>query len=253
MRKLTIAEVKALDDEELVPCIQGEVTAIYNRKEGESSKGPWSFQDLTLKDETAGEIKVTLNNRIALAKTAKGKTLMFTCSKGDHGLTGVKAKDNEYNGKTTRLLWVTPSAEIDFVDGGSDNNNSEGPEPPSYSEADEEHGQPTPAPKTNGNGNGHKRCEGVTIGMSINNAINIIRDLKPDEDFYNSPGFSQKLHQIASDIARVSEYLQAGKLAPSSREREAAAKAALVPQPHQGVPPPDLGWPDEEPGPENEL
>lgn len=119
----TVTKVSALkshDDEQQVLCVRGIVTKLYDRKAGEGTKGPWSFQNFTLKD---GEdlFPVTLNNRDALPKNFKDKLVQISCRQGDKGWTGVKVKLNEYDGKdgekvSNLVLWVTKSAEIELLD-----------------------------------------------------------------------------------------------------------------------------------------
>jgi hypothetical protein len=120
MRVITIKEALAMGDGESVPAVKGTLTAVYDRKAGENSNGPWSFQDCVLKDST-GEIKVKLKDRDALDKTLKGKVVYLACIKSDkHGMVGVKRKDDEYKGKVSQILWVTSAAIIDQDAPGAD-------------------------------------------------------------------------------------------------------------------------------------
>jgi hypothetical protein len=61
---------------------------------------------------------------------------------------------------------------------------------------------------------------GVTVGMAINNACNMIKDGHPPE-YYTSPAFSLDVWTIASDILRVSRLLEADKLADPVKVRHA--------------------------------
>lgn len=115
-----VRELKSHADEQQVLCVRGTVTKLYDRKSGDGAKGPWSFQNFTLKD---GEdlFPVTLNNRDALPKNYKDKLVQISCRQGDKGWTGVKVKLNEYDNKdgdkvSTLTLWVTKSAEIELLD-----------------------------------------------------------------------------------------------------------------------------------------
>lgn len=61
---------------------------------------------------------------------------------------------------------------------------------------------------------------GQTVGMAINNSMQAIGNWQYDQTWYDSPEFSRTLHQMASDIIRVSAMLEKGKLAPSPKDRE---------------------------------
>lgn len=112
MRVLTIAEAALMDDGETVPCVSGRITAVYPRKAGSNLKGDWSFQNLVLKDEGA-EIKLKIKDRPPIEQSMKGRFVFIHCSKSEkQGLVGVKRKDDEYQGKTEKLLWITGAAHI---------------------------------------------------------------------------------------------------------------------------------------------
>jgi hypothetical protein len=55
----------------------------------------------------------------------------------------------------------------------------------------------------------------MTVGMAINNACELIKGkVEP-----GTAQFSEALHQVSSDIIRVSEYLSDGNLAEHPRKR----------------------------------
>lgn len=73
---------------------------------------------------------------------------------------------------------------------------------------------------------------GATVGMAINQACALIIEAEKDStgvhDYLASPAFSRDLYTLASDIIRIARVLEAGKLAPSAKDRadpEAAARA----------------------------
>lgn len=74
---------------------------------------------------------------------------------------------------------------------------------------------------------------GMTVGMALNNAVRLItHSAEPlTQEYLDSPEFSKEVHRIASDLIRVSGFLEAGRLAPSAKERadpEAAKREAEV-------------------------
>lgn len=63
---------------------------------------------------------------------------------------------------------------------------------------------------------------GPTVGMAINNALTVLtKDLSHDELIARliAPTFWSSVHEVASDVIRVSRMLEAGKLAPSMKDR----------------------------------
>jgi len=84
---------------------------------------------------------------------------------------------------------------------------------------------------------GKKPIHGATVGMAINQAIGIIQSALQHEqvglgNYYLTPAFGQDLHTLASDIIRVSTYLEAGNLAaPSSKRTPAPDSAPAEPEP----------------------
>ncbi len=119
------SEIQTMDPDDIVKCIRGTIQTLWPRKSGTGDKGPWSFQNGTLKDGS-GIVKFTLSGRDELpVDDYKGKPVVFMANHGDkHGWTGVKVKANDYADDHAKfgkmLLWVTASAEISGGGTGSD-------------------------------------------------------------------------------------------------------------------------------------
>lgn len=75
--------------------------------------------------------------------------------------------------------------------------------------------------------------EGQTIGMALKEAIALTARCYPavDRALPDDPQFWEQVFNTASDIARISHHMKKGHLAPSARQRVAAAKAAKNPAP----------------------
>ncbi len=109
----TVAEIKAMPEDDTVFCFIGKIKKRYARIAKENDRGPYSFENLDLTDATGSEIKAKLKDCEPLpAEMTVGKSISILAHKGDKGWTGVKAKDDEYKGKVSRILWITPSAVI---------------------------------------------------------------------------------------------------------------------------------------------
>lgn len=148
MRIVPIKEVFNLSDGETVPSVRGKITKIYGSKRGQNDNGDWSFQNFMLRADDGTEIKVKCKDRPDVPKELSGKIVVISCAEGQKGLSGVKAKEDVYEGKTSRILWVTPSASIEVAgsaqqaDQPSDNDGGNAEPPPRQPEK----------PKASGNG-----------------------------------------------------------------------------------------------------
>jgi hypothetical protein len=160
MRVVSIGEVKQLDHKETVPSIRGIIKAVFKPNTGSNDKGPWSIQNVVIKDGS-GEIKVSLrNHEIEVPASAKNQPILIACKESDKGKTGVYAEDDEYRGKVERILKVTGSATVQIGNGSVQAQST--PEPPRRHEVPPDSEQdlaqrglaPT-QPRTNGNGNGN--------------------------------------------------------------------------------------------------
>lgn len=83
---------------------------------GVGEKGPWSFQTVGLQDQS-GKVETKFKGRDELDATCVGKVMFIVANNGDRGLTGIKAMDDDYKGKVTRIALITPSAEVTFGKG----------------------------------------------------------------------------------------------------------------------------------------
>jgi single-stranded DNA-binding protein len=72
--------------------------------------------------------------------------------------------------------------------------------------------------------------------MSLNQAnIILLKTHEGDQGYFGSPDYSADLHELASDIVRVSQYMESGHLAPTTKQRAKAAQAE--PEPKQEAQP----------------
>lgn len=101
----TIAQVISTDHGTHLPAFKGTIKTMFPRKTGDSSKGPYSFENGIFADESGAEIKVTFKN-IAKLPYQKGDTLFIQAEKGSKGWDGIQRLDSNYNDK------VTPTVEI---------------------------------------------------------------------------------------------------------------------------------------------
>ena len=186
MRVIPISEVFNFEPNETVPCVQGQITNVYRQNRGTNANGDWAIQNAFLKDRS-GEIKLKITDRDEIPAAWKGRTICISCNNGQKGMTGMKAKDDEYKGKVTRLISVTPTAAIEPVDpnsedspqdepksNGTSNHSREATPPPQRQpeQAQREHSH------TNGNGNGHSNGNGNGEGaQAVRKSLNRMANL----------------------------------------------------------------------------
>jgi hypothetical protein len=153
MAKITpVAEIDQLEDGQEIILLKGRVVQMYDAHRGEDAEtgNRWSFQRFTLKDDT-GTRSVLLKNRDDdLPKSYRGKEIVIEAHKGDKGWSGVYAfDDTDKKGKTTRIVKVTPTAQIYLAEAGP---TPPAQEPPPPQQATTTAQVVTPPPPTTTNG-----------------------------------------------------------------------------------------------------
>ena len=111
-------QLGAMADKQTLACIAGTVTNVYKPKSGENSNGPWSIQNAVIKGSDGTEVTLWIKDREEIPSSAKGRFLILTAKQGEKGLSGLYVMDDEYNGKTTRKIKVTHTAELAYQQDG---------------------------------------------------------------------------------------------------------------------------------------
>jgi hypothetical protein len=192
---MTIAEIKSIKDGSTVDSLSGLVENVYERHAGSKNGKAWSLQNIILKD-SAGIVKVLLDGRKECPKSMEGKAVSFSSVNGEKGLTGMFAKDDTYNGKTTRIVKVTSVAAVKVIEGDR---------------------TAVVAAKVYGNsGDAAPRKPmvlGQTVGMAINNSVHIILQGSGPHtiEYFAGDEFIYDLHAVASSIIHVSKSLESGE------------------------------------------
>lgn len=114
---LNVSDVLGLDAGDVVPGVKGTVKVVFDRKTGTKGDREWSVQTGFLKEiDGTEEIKFKAWDKDDL-KSLTGKTVWLVSKQAKTGLTGLKVEDDEYNGKTERVLVIKGGAEIAKHDG----------------------------------------------------------------------------------------------------------------------------------------
>ena len=216
MRELSIADVLQLEDKELIPSIKGTVKVVFDRKSGTSAKGPWSVQGFVL---SQGDEEITCGawNMDDDLKALKGSEVTLSCWKGDKGLSGVYAQDDEYNGNITRKIRLTKTAQIAV-------NGSVSPqESPKASAAPK-----TPATKRNPVKGGTAPLDELAVRKNLNQLANFDLQCGVAADYTRRKMKERGLEMTAEEFqARWSSYFITG-----TRENW-----------HRAIPAGDYHWP----------
>lgn len=152
MRLVTVPEILKLGPGEQVPAIRGTISEVGKRYAGTNEHGEWSIQNATLQTPE-GIIKLKVMNREPLS-VQKGCPVWLRSVDGNKGLSGLYAEDDEYRGKSTRIIKVTPSALIELeepppgppADPGSERWTPPQPPTPAAPEPHPTHSTVPPAP-----------------------------------------------------------------------------------------------------------
>lgn len=172
MRILPISDILTqLDHDDTVDSVVAQVIDIHKRHSGTNANGEWSLQNLLIRDAT-GEIKVQLKDREDFPTAFKNRVVCFECNQGPKGKTGLKAKDDEYKGKKSRILSVTPTAQIDLHEQATPATPppQQTQRPPAAPPTQTAPQHQSPPQQTNGNGNGH-------TGRDVRKVLNKLANL----------------------------------------------------------------------------
>lgn len=107
-----------LADGAIVGEFTGTLTNLFKEYKGKNDRGEWQKRGGKMRDAAGEEIEVIFWNREVLDNW-KGRVLSLKSVKGEKGTHGVTVIDDTYDGKTTRKLKVTATADVAFVEGGS--------------------------------------------------------------------------------------------------------------------------------------
>lgn len=107
-----------LADGAIVAEFTGTLTSLFKEYKGKNERGDWQKRAGKMRDAAGEEIEVIFWNREVL-DSWKGRVLSLKSVKGEKGTHGVTVIDDVYDGKTTRKLKVTATADVAFVEGGS--------------------------------------------------------------------------------------------------------------------------------------
>lgn len=209
-KPLSVAEVCELRVEDWIN--SGFTAVVADIKKSKSKKGA-DFWPCTLRDTTgSATVEMTVFQAPAF-------------SVGDQiDVLGQGIKRGEYNGKAQ--VSIGKKTEIHIIGR-------------SVHAEEQAHRATAGEPALNG---ALQPVNGQSVGMAMKEALAMVGNLATKDDL-KSPEFWAQIHTVSSDIIRVARLLEAGKLAPSVRERN-SPKVETVdpwpdPKPRTATPPTD--------------
>lgn len=108
-----IPQLLTMDNDMAVYAVKGKIKSLFRQRTSKPDAAKqWTCQDLLLMDATHS-IKVQVWDHEPLPEAQwKGKAIYLLATHGDKGWTGLKVKDNTWEGTTTKVLSVTRTGEI---------------------------------------------------------------------------------------------------------------------------------------------
>lgn len=116
MKTTTIRELASKGDGHPIEAIEGVISKLYEpqfkTKSGKEMKYP--SQNGEFRDDNGDTHAITFTDPRLFQdhKTTPGKRVRIECHVGQHGMTGLKLKVEEWQNREYRKLWVTPTAKI---------------------------------------------------------------------------------------------------------------------------------------------
>lgn len=200
-----------------VVAVSGVIEYIGQRRTGNNANGEWSVQNVTLQQGN-DKMPVAFWNRDELPQSLKGKLVTLTSFKGQKGWTGLKTKDGkDKEGNLRRELDASKSADLVEGDLSVPNAPSAPPTPPAHQNA--------PNAKPDTKAAIPAGVFGGTVGMALNKSIDTMNAI--GTDWFTKQG-QKELWERASAIIRISQALEAGKIAPKEDK-----KAKTEPEPDE--------------------
>lgn len=144
----TIQEVLKMAEDLPILQFKGTFKNIYKPRVNKAGAAKaYHYQDTIVTDKSGQEIKLTISDHAEIPQSEIGKTFFFSCTKSDkHGWIGVKTKDNEYDGKITRLIMVTKTGLIESADAPGAENTQQAPQQTAQRPQDRAAGPPPQQP-----------------------------------------------------------------------------------------------------------
>lgn len=243
IRWLTLAEALRLSVGNTIDGIESlTVTSVGKRSTGESKFGPWSLQRLTVRDGNTEEklavwgfpdlssFKGALIN-IESTINRDGKPFGLHIAKDNRDQVELHLKPGIIDLADARESPEQQRHNVEAHDGpkGGDRGHRDDRRDERRGDSRDQR-QPDRGgerrPQARQPDNVKRPIHGATVGMAINQANNILLSQHREDGmaYFSSQQYAQDLHNLASDIIRVSEHLEKGNKAPTALQRARAAE-----------------------------
>jgi len=118
MKTESIKDIKQHQETKQLSGVRGHVKAVYDYKQGEGKKGPWSLQPILISDGT-DEIRVIFSGREEISKDQMMNKELYAqayISKKEGNMSGVQLRIDEYKGNIKKEIFIADYAQISFGD-----------------------------------------------------------------------------------------------------------------------------------------
>ncbi len=198
-----IVDITNMKDGTVIDSIQVKVAAVYERKTGTGRDGNGSVQNCELQDSAGNSVRAGVWDHPDLTPL-KGQEVILHSSTGKRGFGGVSVKFSDFKKKNE--LSVSRQGQFQHLEVFKSNAAATSPakavSSPMADVAAPAHTDTAKQDKPSS-----KAILGVTVGMSLNNACNILAG-----NGFNPETFENDLHILASKIIKVGQKLGAGEL-----------------------------------------
>ena len=111
MNMLPLNQIIQVPDGSLIEAVNGIITKVFPQK-ARGQKGTLC-QDLYISGDGVADQRVTIWTRVEIDGSSVGKELLLASTGRDRGLSGLKARVNTYQGRTTHELSVSFAARVE--------------------------------------------------------------------------------------------------------------------------------------------
>lgn len=192
-----LSQVASLPDGCPLTEITGTITAVYERR---TITGGKTVQNAEI-SEAGTKVRLTVWGHEDIS-IYKDRAVVITA--GPKG--GLSVKEEEYKGNKKKVISMSAFCQFQFLEVHSAKSGAA----PASASATTSH--PVAAPQING----------AKVGMAINNAVQLLQ---------NEPYDIKRIATVASDIMRLSMWLEAGNLMPKANAAKADESQAAAPAP----------------------
>lgn len=220
---MQISQIKNQNDKFVITTpVTAVVSEIKERRTINGNYGPSTTQSAKL---TQGQdwIYAEFVNQDDITD-AEGQTITMLSTEGKHGFNGVAVKKVEKGDRTFTNLRITAAANVNM---GQPTGQAQAPVQQNQTQPPMQQPRPTPVQEVPASA-----IHGATVGMAIGRAIDVMGNVGMlSEESLGTKQFAKDLFAVASQIIRVSQAMESGRLAPKPEDQTTQPAPQPAPEP----------------------